>query len=95
MSTTTWPTTNNNRICNLLKINLPILLAPMAGIPGAADLAIAVAEAGGLGSIPCAMLTVDQLRNQWQTIRQKTSRPINLNFFSHKTPQPDPAREAA
>ncbi len=38
-----------------LGIQTPIIQAPMAGVQGSA-LAIAVAEAGGLGSLPCAML---------------------------------------
>ena len=48
-----WP---NSRVQNLLGIELPILLAPMAGA-ALSELAIAVAEAGGLGSLPCAMLS--------------------------------------
>jgi nitronate monooxygenase len=55
---------------------------------------IQVSEAGGLGSLPCAMLTPDQARNDLGVIRQRTSRPINLNFFCHTPPRPDPAREA-
>lgn len=85
----TWPDT---RIQNLLNIELPILLAPMAG-SGASDLAIAVAEAGGLGSLPCAMLTSEQIRAELAIIRQHSTRPINLNFFCHKPPQVDAIRE--
>jgi len=54
----TWP---DSRILDLFGIDLPILLAPMAGA-GLSELAIAVADAGGLGSIPCAMLSPDQIR---------------------------------
>ncbi|MVM32800.1 DUF561 domain-containing protein [Spirosoma sp. HMF4905] len=86
----TWP---DNRIQNLFGIELPILLAPMAG-SGSSEMAIAVAEAGGLGSLPCALLTAEQIRHEFTRIRQHTSRPINLNFFCHKPPQVDVNRES-
>jgi nitronate monooxygenase len=77
-----------------LGIAQPILLAPMAG-PGGAALAIAVAEAGGLGALACAMLTANQVRAEFALIRARTAAPVNLNFFCHTPPLPDPAREAA
>lgn len=77
----------------MLGIDLPIIQAPMAGA-GLSDLAVAVAEAGGLGSLPCALLTPDQLRTQFGVIRQRTARPINVNFFCHRPATPDAAREA-
>jgi nitronate monooxygenase len=94
---TMWP---DRRILDLLHIDVPILLAPMAG-PGLAELAIAVAEAGGLGSLPTALLGADQVRAEVAKFRAGTShsgrsaRPINLNFFCHTPPVPDPARDAA
>jgi nitronate monooxygenase len=48
---------------SLLGIELPIVQAPMAGVQGGA-LAIAVCSAGGLGSLPCAMLGMDAMRNE-------------------------------
>jgi nitronate monooxygenase len=86
-----WP---DRRILDLFGIALPIVQAPMAGSTGSA-IAIAVSEAGGLGSLPCAMLSVDQARTELSIIRQQTSRPINVNFFCHRPPAPNPAREAA
>ena len=44
-----WP---DRRILDLLKTEFPIVLAPMAGVMDA-DLAIAAAEGGALGSLPC------------------------------------------
>jgi nitronate monooxygenase len=85
---TTWP---DHRILDLFGIELPIILAPMAG-PGTAELAIAVSQAGGLGSLPCAQLSVDQARSAVLAIRSATSAPINLNFFCHTPPHPDAAR---
>ena len=80
-----WP---DSRIQNLLGIDLPIVLAPMAGA-ALSELAIAVAEAGGLGSLPCAMLSTGQVRTELDKFRQRTSRPINLNFFCHHPPEVD------
>ena len=59
------------------------------------ELAAAVSEAGGLGSLPCAMLNAKQLREQVENIRRRTDKPINVNFFCHKAPRADNAREAA
>jgi nitronate monooxygenase len=87
---TMWP---DRRIIELFAIEHPILLAPMAG-PGTAELAIAVSEAGGLGAFACALSTPDQIRTALGVIRQRTSKPVNLNFFTHTPPVPDAAREA-
>ncbi|WEX10065.1 nitronate monooxygenase family protein [Chelativorans sp. AA-79] len=83
----------DQRILDLFGIEQPILLAPMAG-SGGAELAIAAAEAGGLGSLPCAMLSPDQIRTELGIMRQRVNRPVNLNFFCHTPPEPDPDREA-
>ena len=64
----------------------------MAGVQGSA-LAIAVCEAGGLGSLPCAMLDPDALRKELSSIRSQTAKPYNVNFFCHATPAPDAQRE--
>jgi nitronate monooxygenase len=77
----------------LLGIELPIVQAPMAGVQGSA-LAVAVSNAGGLGSLPCAMLGADALREELASIRAQTTRPYNLNFFCHAQPEPDARREA-
>ncbi|MDN2568412.1 nitronate monooxygenase [Aquibium sp. A9E412] len=82
----------DTRITALFGIALPVLQAPMAGSSGAA-LAIAVSQAGGLGALPCAMLSPQQIRDEVATIRAATDRPINLNFFCHRTPEPDPEGE--
>ncbi len=65
----------------------------MAGVQGSA-LAVAVSNAGGLGSLPCAMLGVDAMRDELAKIRAQTSRPFNVNFFCHAPPTPDAGREA-
>jgi nitronate monooxygenase len=72
---------------------LPVIQAPMAGAQGSA-LAIAVSNAGGLGSLPAAMLTPDMLRTEIEAITASTSGPYNVNFFCHTPPTPDRDREA-
>ena len=69
-----------------LGIELPIVQAPMAGSSGVA-LAVAVAQAGGLGSLPAAMLTSEQLAGQIDEFRRATQAPLNINFFCHVAPQ--------
>ena len=78
----------------LLDVELPIVQAPMAGVQGSA-LAVAVSNAGGLGSLPCAMLSLDALRDELGAIRARTTRPFNVNFFCHVPPEPGAEREAA
>ena len=76
-----------------LGLALPIVQAPMAGVQDSA-LAVAVSNAGGLGSLPCAMLGADALRAELTKIRAQTTRPYNVNFFCHRPPQLDASREA-
>ena len=59
------------------------------------DLAVAVSEAGGLGSLACALLSVEQARKELVSIRRKTSHSINVNFCCHQQPSNDPARESS
>lgn len=89
-ATSVWP---NRRLIELLGIEHPIIQAPMAGAQGAA-LASAVTRAGGLGSLPCALLTADEAQREMETIRQSTRGPVNVNFFCHTPPALDPQREA-
>ncbi|MBL8630602.1 MAG: nitronate monooxygenase [Rhodospirillaceae bacterium] len=80
------------RIQSLFGIELPILQAPMAGA-STLEMCIAVSEAGGLGALPCAMQTPDQVRRALGSIAAATRKPINLNFFCHTPPVPDEERE--
>lgn len=79
---------------DLLGIELPIVQAPMAGVQGSA-LAVAVSNAGGLGSLPCAMLSLETMRNELVAIKTQTGRPFNVNFFCHVPPTPNAERERA
>ena len=78
----------------LLGVELPIIQAPMAGVQGSA-LAVAVSNAGGLGSLPCAMLTLDAIRTELAAMKAQTNKPFNVNFFCHTQPPPNPGREAS
>jgi nitronate monooxygenase len=78
---------------DLLGIELPIIQAPMAGVQDSA-LAIAVSNAGGVGSLPCAMLSAEQMRAELTAIEAGTDRPFNVNFFCHTPPVPNAERES-
>src|SRR5947199_8925338 len=85
-----WP---DRRIIELFKTEFPIVLAPMAGVMDA-ELVIAAAQGGALGSLPCAMLSAEKAREQVNVIRQRASASVNMNFFCHKAEDADPKREA-
>ncbi|HEY7626771.1 MAG TPA: nitronate monooxygenase [Ilumatobacteraceae bacterium] len=80
-------------LAELLGIEHPVIQAPMAGAQGA-SMAIAVSDAGGLGSLPCAMSTPESIRVDLEAILAATDKPYNVNFFVHQQPQPDEAAEA-
>jgi nitronate monooxygenase len=85
-----WP---DRRLLDLFKTEFPIVQAPMAGVMDA-DLVIAAAQGGALGSLPCAMISAEKAREQVNIIRQRVSAPVNMNFFCHKPVDADPADEA-
>src|SRR5437763_10185220 len=72
----------NRRLLDHLKIEHPIVQAPMGGHVSL-DMPVAVSGAGGLGAFPCGLLTPAQVRDEVAKIYTKTSKPINLNFFCH------------
>jgi nitronate monooxygenase len=84
-----WP---NNRILKLFGIELPIIQAPMASCVFS-DMVVAVSEVGGLGSLPCALLSFEQMRSELEAVRRQTRRPIQVNFFCHTPPRIDANRE--
>lgn len=85
---------SDRRLLELLSIEHPIIQAPMAGAMDA-RLVIAACEGGALGSLPCAMLSIETMRSEVATIRQHTDRPFNLNFFCHEPLAADPGAMAA
>jgi nitronate monooxygenase len=86
-----WP---NKRLIDLLGIEHPIVLSPMAGI-GTPALAAAVCEEGGLGSIGCGPLPPAVAAETIQALRRLTKRPINVNFFCHVRATIDANRDLA
>ncbi|MDO9029665.1 MAG: nitronate monooxygenase [Hydrogenophaga sp.] len=80
-------------LTELLHTEFPLIQAPMAGVQGAA-LAVAVSNAGGLGSLPGAMLTPEALQRELAALSNGTQRPWNVNFFCHTPPEHDATREA-
>src|SRR5215475_11943188 len=74
---------SDRRVAELFEIEHPIVLAPMAGL-GTVDLAAAVSNAGGLGSIGCAVMAPELIAQTVAELRRSTAKPINLNFFCHE-----------
>ncbi|KRB55348.1 2-nitropropane dioxygenase [Rhizobium sp. Root708] len=83
---------HDRRIIDLFGIELPIIQAPMAGAT-TVEMVVAASNAGGLGSLPSALFGIEQLRDALRQTRARTSKPINVNFFSHVTPDDDPAAQ--
>ena len=83
----------SNALTALFNVEKPIIQAPMAGVQDY-RLAAAVSNAGGLGSLPCAMLGAEALRVELKALNEATSKPYNLNFFAHTPPEPNPQQEA-
>ena len=75
-----WPV---QEFLRLTGARVPIVQAPMAGAGGVA-LAAAAIRGGAVGSLPCAMLTPDQIRAQVAEVRAQAEGPLNLNFFCHR-----------
>ncbi|MBV8880590.1 MAG: nitronate monooxygenase [Planctomycetaceae bacterium] len=86
--------TSSKALSDLFGIEIPIVQAPMAGVQDHA-LAVAVCDAGGLGSLPGAMFGPEALRRELRALTTKTRRPYNVNFFCHAAPAPDSGRESA
>jgi nitronate monooxygenase len=77
-----WP---DRRFLALTGGALPIVQAPMAGA-GGTGLCIGAIRGGAVGSLPCGMLTPDDVRAQVATVRTAAEGPLNLNFFCHAMP---------
>ena len=78
-----WP---DRRFLDLIGTDVPIVQAPMAAAAGV-ELCVGAMKGGALGSLPCALLTPDQLRVQFEQVRSRATGPLNLNFFCHQMPQ--------
>lgn len=87
----TW---SDTRLLDLFGVDVPILLAPMANFAGL-DMALAVAEAGALAALPCAVLSAEQIKEAVAKFRANSNKPLNLNFFCHATPEQNVEKERA
>ncbi len=83
---------HHTALAQLIPSHYPLLQAPMAGAQGSA-LALAVCAAGGVGSLPAAMLSPDTLKAELQVLRDAATGPWNVNFFCHTPPEPDTVAE--
>lgn len=72
------------------ELEVPIVLAPLAGGPATVDLAVAVSEAGGLGFLAAGYKAADDSRTQIAELRRQTQRPFGVNVFVPGAPA-DPA----
>jgi nitronate monooxygenase len=86
-----WP---DRRVIDLLQIEHPVVLAPMAGF-ATAELAASVCAAGGLGSIGCATMQPQSAMEAIERLRALTDKPINVNFFCHIPTKSNFPREQA
>ncbi len=80
-------------LTDFLGVELPIIQAPMAGVQGS-KLAVAVSNAGALGSLPCALFSNDDIQRELAALSEQTRKPFAVNFFCHRPPVADPARES-
>src|SRR3984893_227249 len=85
---------SDRRLVELFEIEHPIVLAPMAEF-GTVELAAAVADAGGLGSIGCATMNPHFAVETIARLQRLTSKSININFFRHDPAKADADRERA
>lgn len=79
-----------NSFCSAFDLQVPILLAPMAGACPPA-LSIAVARAGGMGACGALMMTPDQIGDWARAVRAGSNGAFQINTW---IPDPDPARDA-
>ena len=70
-----------SKLCDLLGIEVPVVLAPMGGAVGP-DLAAAVCNAGGLGTLPLWSRDIPILKETVKATRALTDKPfaVNLNM---------------
>src|ERR1700709_2471542 len=76
------------------RLEVPIVLAPLAGGPSTPELTAAVCEAGGLGLLASGYLSAGQTADAIAKTRELTSRPFGLNLFVPGTGPSDPGTYA-
>ncbi len=84
----------SRRLIERLGIDWPIIQAPMAGV-STPQMAAAVSNAGGLGSIGVGAMTAAAAAQAIDAFRARSRRSLNVNVFCHRPAQSDPPRESA
>jgi nitronate monooxygenase len=86
--------TRVQELLDLLKVGLPIIQAPMAGV-STPEMAAAASEAGALGSIAIGAVGINTARKLIDGVRAATSAPFNVNLFCHEPARRRPEVERA
>ncbi|GAB3989670.1 nitronate monooxygenase family protein [Spirosoma daeguense] len=80
---------NSVSLAELLTIDYPVIQAPMLGVT-TSDMVAAIANAGGLGSLPVGGLSPEKTAELIRETKRKTSKPFAVNLFAHEIiAQPD------
>lgn len=85
--------TFSNPLTRLVDVSYPIIQAPMVGV-STPELAAAVSNAGGLGSIGIGASSTDKAREMISATRALTKKPFNVNVFCHRPATHDREKEA-
>lgn len=83
-----------NPFLRRLGIEHPVVQAPMAGV-STPEMAVAVSNAGALGSVGVGPLDAEATRRTIAAVRAGTDRPFNVNVFCNRAALADAARESA
>jgi nitronate monooxygenase len=78
----------NNELTRILKINYPLVQAPMLGVT-TPEMVAAVSNEGGLGSLPVGLLSPEKTRELIQKTKALTDKPFAVNLFAHDIPAID------
>jgi nitronate monooxygenase len=80
-----------SEFCDRFGVRVPILLAPMAGVPAPA-LSVAVASAGGLGACGALLMSRPEIVAWANDVRNASNDRFQINLW---IPDPSPVRDAA
>ena len=83
----------SRNLLDLLRIDAPIVQAPMAGVSTPA-MAAAVSNAGALGSLGVGASSAADARKMIAAFRERSRRSLNVNVFCHAPAVADAAKEA-
>jgi nitronate monooxygenase len=90
----TMATHSSSPLLDLLGIQVPIIQAPMAGV-SSPEMAAAVSNSGGLGSLGVGAMTAAKAREAIQQFRALSDGPLNVNLFVHRPAHTNAQKETA